>query len=46
VIQELVALAEKAGLLAVLLPLALGVVVAAMVFLGQNVAGWFDDRNR
>jgi hypothetical protein len=45
VIQELVALAERAGLIAVLLPLALGVVVAGMVFLGRSVGEWFHDRN-
>ena len=44
-ISEWMELAEKAGLTDVFVPLAVGVVIAGLVFAAQSVAAWFDDRN-
>jgi hypothetical protein len=38
-------LADKGGATAVLLLLAVGVLIAGLVFLAQSIATWFDDRN-
>jgi len=45
VIPEWMELAEKAGLTAVFLPLAVGVLTAGLVFAVQSIAAWFVDRN-
>jgi hypothetical protein len=44
-IPELTALGEKLGFATVLVPLALGALLTAMVFLAHSIAEWFDDRN-
>ncbi len=44
-IPELIEFAEKAGVTALLLPLAVGLLIGGLVLAAQSIAAWFDDRN-
>ena len=44
-IPNLAELAEKLGLVGVLVPLVLAALLTALVFLAPTVAQWFDERN-
>lgn len=44
-IPELRELGEKLGFAAVFVPLALGALLTAMVFLAHSISEWFGDRN-
>ena len=44
-LREWIELAEKAGVTAVFLPLAVGVLITGLLFAAQSIATWFDDRN-
>jgi len=45
VIPEWIEFAERAGVTSVLLPVAVGVLIAGLVLAAPSIAAWFDDQD-